>query len=313
MKAGMSIGILRALLILAIFTAVSYANPNENIGATGENSALIESGYFPLSVGNVYKYHYGSSSGFNYDYKVRIISEVYIDSVKYYVADQLFPAGTGTILRNDSITGNLYRRANSGYCSYSPFEILVDSLLAGIGDTALVCTEFQRLFSGDTGRVTRFGIQIKTKSFGRKAYGYSVGLTYGKNFGIIFATYSDQWGAASESLTGCCINGILYGDTILTGVDIVSSETPGNFTLHQNYPNPFNASTTIRFDVRMTGFVSLKVFDALGKEVASLSDEHLRAGSYSVNFRSDGLSSGVYFYALRASGYSKTLRLIVLK
>ncbi len=313
MKAVMSIWIRSMLITLTIFSALSYGKLGENIGNAGENLALIESGYFPLSVGNVYTYHYGSSSGYNYNYQVRIISEVYIDSVKYYVADTFFPAYVGTLLRDDSITGNLYQRANYGYCSYSPFENLVDSLLAGTGDTTLVCTGFQKHFQTGTGQVTRFGVQIKTKSFRRDSQGYSIGTTYGKNFGIIFTTYSDQWGLAGESLTGCFINGVLYGDTTLTGVDIKSSETPNEFNLHQNYPNPFNPKTIINYELRIRNFVMLKVYDIAGKKVATLVNDIMPAGKHAVEFNAADLSSGVYFCIFRTEGFEKTMRMVVVK
>ncbi len=96
---------------------------------------------------------------------------------------------------------------------------------------------------------------------------------------------------------------------------------PEKFELHQNCPNPFNPSTTIRFDVRTAGNVSLKVYDVLGREVAVLADEYLRAGSYERVFEAGNLSSGVYFYtlrlrsgqAIREGEFEKTLRMVVVR
>ncbi len=97
------------------------------------------------------------------------------------------------------------------------------------------------------------------------------------------------------------------------GIQPISNVVPEKFELHQNYPNPFNPSTTIRFDVRTSGNVSLKVFDVLGREVAVLADEYLRAGSYERVFEASNLSSGVYFYTLRAGEFEKTLRMVVVR
>ncbi len=113
-----------------------------------------------------------------------------------------------------------------------------------------------------------------------------------------------------------------YTGGILTGIEINNSvSNPTKFALLQNYPNPFNPSTTIRFDVRTSGNVSLKVYDVLGREVAVLADEYLRAGSYERVFDASDLSSGVYFYTLRVTGmagsaqsdFQQTLRMVVLK
>jgi hypothetical protein len=90
----------------------------------------------------------------------------------------------------------------------------------------------------------------------------------------------------------------------------------------QNYPNPFNPSTNIKFQIPSSklgfgnwnlGFVSLKVFDVLGREVATLVNENLPAGSYQVTFNAEGLASGVYFYRLQTGALSETKRMILAR
>ena len=88
---------------------------------------------------------------------------------------------------------------------------------------------------------------------------------------------------------------------------------PKDFVLYQNYPNPFNPSTKIRFRILEFGFVSLKVYDVLGNEIATLVNEAKPAGSYEVEFSGIGLSTGVYFYRLTAADYSASKKLILLK
>jgi hypothetical protein len=100
---------------------------------------------------------------------------------------------------------------------------------------------------------------------------------------------------------------------VATDVDEVSDEIPVRTELFQNYPNPFNPTTTIGFKVQGSGSVVLKVFDILGKEVATLVNEELRSGSYSRTFDGSGLASGVYFYRLEAGSFSQTRRLLLLK
>jgi hypothetical protein len=92
-----------------------------------------------------------------------------------------------------------------------------------------------------------------------------------------------------------------------------SEALPSEYELCQNYPNPFNPSTEIGFRVSGLGFVSLKVFDAMGREVATLVNERRAPGSYSVRFDANGLVSGVYFYRLQAGSFVETKKLMVLR
>lgn len=93
----------------------------------------------------------------------------------------------------------------------------------------------------------------------------------------------------------------------------VVSEVPTLPELGQNYPNPFNPTTRIKFQVPTISIVMLKVFDVLGREVATLVNEKLSSGSYSVQFVADHLASGVYFYRLQAGAYVETKRMLLLR
>ncbi|HSL87797.1 MAG TPA: T9SS type A sorting domain-containing protein [Ignavibacteriaceae bacterium] len=90
-----------------------------------------------------------------------------------------------------------------------------------------------------------------------------------------------------------------------------------SFLLNQNYPNPFNPSTVIRYQVPEAGFVTLKVYDILGKEVATLVNEEKIAGSYEVEFYPESgirkLGSGIYFYQLKAGDFIETKKMILLR
>lgn len=90
-------------------------------------------------------------------------------------------------------------------------------------------------------------------------------------------------------------------------------QIPTEFTLLQNYPNPFNPSTSIKYRVSSISNVSLKVYDVLGNEVATLVNEEKSAGSYEVNFNAAGLSSGIYFYKLQAGSLVETKKMILIK
>lgn len=96
-------------------------------------------------------------------------------------------------------------------------------------------------------------------------------------------------------------------------VDPPSSERPRENSLMQNYPNPFNPATTISYSIPTNGFVTLKVYDILGKEVAELVNEAKEAGNYSVTFNASELPSGIYFYTITSRNFKATKKLILLK
>ena len=88
---------------------------------------------------------------------------------------------------------------------------------------------------------------------------------------------------------------------------------PSEFSLQQNYPNPFNPSTSIKYQVSSNTQVSLKIYDVLGNEIATLVNEEKPAGTYEVDFDASRLSSGVYFYKLQAGSFVETKKMILLR
>ncbi len=97
------------------------------------------------------------------------------------------------------------------------------------------------------------------------------------------------------------------------GIQIISTEIPSSFSLSQNYPNPFNPSTFIKFDVAKSSFVTLKVFDALGREVEVLVNEQLKPGTYVADWNANSFPSGVYFYSMRTNSFTETKRMVLIK
>ncbi len=114
-------------------------------------------------------------------------------------------------------------------------------------------------------------------------------------------------------------NGVLYIDNVevLDEASIVSNEinidNPISFSLNQNYPNPFNPSTQISYQLSENGIVTLKVFDMLGREVATLINEVKQAGSYTLDFDASELSSGIYIYQLQAGSNIETKKMMLVK
>ena len=108
-----------------------------------------------------------------------------------------------------------------------------------------------------------------------------------------------------------------FNVTITSEGNLSAGEFPNKFTLSQNFPNPFNPSTIINYQLTMFNYVSLKVFDALGKEVATLVNEKQSAtggpGTYQVEFDGSNLTSGVYFYRLTAGEFTDTKMMVLVK
>ncbi|MBM2840124.1 MAG: Subtilisin-like serine protease, partial [Bacteroidetes bacterium] len=100
---------------------------------------------------------------------------------------------------------------------------------------------------------------------------------------------------------------------VLTGVSPSGNGLPTAFELKQNFPNPFNPSTSITFTLPTTGFVSLRILDILGREIAMLVNEMKPLGSHTVSWDANGFASGVYFYRLSAGAQSQTKKLLLMK
>ena len=100
---------------------------------------------------------------------------------------------------------------------------------------------------------------------------------------------------------------------VITGVTPISTLIPKEYILSQNYPNPFNPVTKINYALPKSGFVTMKVYDMLGREVVNLVNENKIAGNYSIDFNASSLTSGVYFYRLEVNGFVDTKKMMLVK
>jgi hypothetical protein len=99
----------------------------------------------------------------------------------------------------------------------------------------------------------------------------------------------------------------------LTNTGNYNTTIPASYSLSQNYPNPFNPTTNVQFSIIKVQFVTLKVFDMLGQEVASLVNEQLAPGTYTAAFDGSQLPSGVYFAKLEAGTYNNIIKMLMFK
>jgi len=115
------------------------------------------------------------------------------------------------------------------------------------------------------------------------------------------------WRQQSNAFTYCS-----YLCATTVGI-INENETPLSYSLSQNYPNPFNPTTNIKFSILNSGNVNISVYDITGKEVSVLVNQSFNAGSYTVDFDASSLSSGIYFYTIKADGFTDTKKMMLIK
>lgn len=212
-----------------------------------------------------------------------------------------------------------------GVAYLSPNNILAvacDSLFGGstaysYGRIYLVNPNTGALISNDTSLSM---IDQAAWNFARTGgYNLRTGGTVPGNASGYTSTYDVKWdnqgNLYSQSYYGWTVEKWSYNGTlpIITSVEEVGGTLPETHILKQNYPNPFNPATSIEFSIRQAGHVTLKVYDLLGKEVATLVDEVKDIGNYKVTFDAQSLPSGTYFYTMRSGDFTQTRKMAFLK
>jgi len=267
------------------------------------------SSYFPLKTGNVWVYSwYNTQWGQSGRLKKSIDTSITANGHIYYGYQSFF-------IRVDSINANVYMYSPGSGCQWSPNEKMSDSLFAHIFDTVKYNCGTYYIRCIDTNYRNLFGSSRRSKHFSQ---GYN-GRIYTKDFGIISSYSGTGTAFYSETLIGCVINGVVYGDTSLVGVNIISSNISEVFSLSQNYPNPFNPVTKIKFQIAKLTDAKLVIFDVLGREIANLipplrgGEVGLQTGTYEVEWDAADYPSGVYFYKLITPKFTETKKMVLMK
>ena len=152
--------------------------------------------------------------------------------------------------------------------------------------------------TNQNGNYTITGLVPGSYSVSTDKYGYTSTQT-----SAVSLDYSSSYSStASFSISPETVTSVKQNNVVIN-----------NFELNQNYPNPFNPTTIISFTIPNESRVTLKVFNILGKEVATLLDGEKSAGNYNITFNGSNLASGVYFYQLRAGNFTSTKKLILMK
>jgi hypothetical protein len=318
---------------VTIFLVLSFLSASQNIYSQDTN--IVK--YLPLKVGNVWVYHGNSVSTYcnpHYSHwydRYKLTATTLINGKIYFVFNHTQITFDGNCItssmlfqsdlpiRVDSLTLNIYKSTNCGVST----EMLIDSLKSDLFDSSRSCDYV--LICTDTSMYNIFGSNILSKSF--STAGWDCGFTqrYVKNIGLVFYQYACATAYQYNiTLSGCVINGVLYGDTnMIVGVNQISSEIPKTFSLYQNYPNPFNPGTKIKFSLPNPSEggamkTKLTIYDALGREVATLVNQSLAPGSYEVEWDASNYPSGVYYYQLTINSeqltkFVQTKKLVLMK
>ena len=283
--------------------------------------------WYPLSIGNLwvyenYFYEDGLPQFIGYSWDIITDTVTLINSKKYYeILRRQANSNLDTLyLRLDSLSSKIY-----GYDRISESDLFYEDLAAELGDT--ICYAYdpywycQEVQSEDNFSI--WGLSTKKREIYPDEFGWICSHSLVKGIGLFNYGCGDLVGFYSN-LIGCVIDGLVYGDTTVVSVDDEEPNIPYSFKLEQNYPNPFNPTTKIKFTIPPQqnpllrgdyrgGLVTLKVYDVLGNQIATLVNEQKPAGNYEVIFDATGLPSGIYFYGLTAGNYSSTKKMILLK
>ena len=167
-----------------------------------------------------------------------------------------------------------------------------------------------------------YSVDFRTPNEGWMALGYSRNwaVTYDSGSTWISIPVTDSADLYSVDFTDS-LHGWAVGDhgvilkyvPVSSGIGSHNEALPESLYLEQNYPNPFNPVTNLEFGISDLGFVSLRVYDALGKEVAVLVNENKNPGRYKVDFDGSGLASGIYFYQLTSGNFTETRKMNLIK
>ena len=214
------------------------------------------------------------------------LTDTYISSLIVSGTNLLTGTGSGLFLSTNN--GTSWTQINNGLSTNSEVSALAVSgtnLFAGIWDGGVFLS-------------TNNGTNWTDVNTGRTNSTVNAFAVSGTN--LFAGTHGD--GVWKRSLSD-----------MITGIEDQNKDLPSRFELYQNYPNPFNPSTTIRYSLPKTSFVTLKVYDILGREVGTLVNEQKPAGNYQVEFNASSFASGVYFYKIQAGSFAAVKKLLLLK
>ncbi len=270
-----------------------------------------------MEIGNSWVYIYNVEM-YHSNYTVSVIGDTIIKEKHYYkLINTISGSQTYSYERIDTSNGIVYRLQSNSEIPYYDFTA------ANVGDTVYFNrgNEYEYgWFLENLTSYNKFGLNSQEYQYSMLLTGSGYQLyNFVKGLGLI----KDEGGellTSSSILKGAVINGVVYGDTTVVGVEDEPKNIPLKFSLSQNYPNPFNPTTKIKYNIpfvetRHASSVQLKIYDILGNGIATLVNKEQSPGEYEIVFDAGKyhLSSGIYFYRLKAGSFAQTKKLVLLK
>ncbi len=280
---------MKKLLLFLLFSASFLFAQTDSLAAK----------YYPIKIGNEWQYEVITDALFDPDttYKINsVIGDTLAGNGKKYFIRFIMPDSFFMFERFDSLYQKIFiydtSREDSEYCLFDFSEadtVNTDS----VGNLPIMANQLQ--------------IYYNSMDFFQWTYIFS------ESYGLSTHIYQGIGGYFEyENLTWMRIDSIEYGNYV-TSTKENQYAFPEDLILSQNYPNPFNNVTIISFKIPERSFVRINIYNNLGQLMASLINKKLSAGKHNVSFEPGFLSSGIYYYQLRAEGRTQTKRMILLK
>ena len=278
------------------------AKSSKNFSSLFRDADFICLKYKPNGVFQWARYYNGSSDSM--DVPVEIITDhngnVYITGYSYNDSTNFDWCTIKYNSNGDEQWIKIYNRLSSHHLE-KPVGIKVDN-----NNNIYVCGTSYSHYTGVDVTIVKYdtsGNEVWVEHFSRPGYTQEIAISFcmDESGNMYFTSRNENWSAVTGK----------YSQSV--GINKLGSTLPIEFCLSQNYPNPFNPTTNIRFDISKSGITVLKVYDILGKEVATLVNKKLQAGSYEVDWNASNFSSGVYFYQLQSGDFVKTKKMLFVK
>ena len=268
--------------------------------------------YHPLNKGNIWIFQISTLPARTFYKHCEVTGDTTIDGKNYRII-----AETNSIDMTTSITVARYDISTGCYFIRSgPSDILEDSMFTFTPNSNFGGSSNCKVFKSlDTGTVLNTHTTTRQISEGKLIKEDMMSWSYSYGLGLVYQTdvqLSDMMPVWTQNLIYAKIDGKEYG-TVPLKVNSKDRIVPTSIVLYQNYPNPFNPATIISFDLPTRMFVTLKVYDVLGKEVASIVSGQLEAGNHIRQWNAEGISSGVYFCRLQTGNITETKKVLLLK
>ena len=297
------LGIMKNIKIFIFFLigSISFSQSNEFLD------------FYPLSVGNQWTMlSQFDVPPYEEHYFVSVEKDTLINDKIYFKIKTEYPFSNSkyySFERIDTLTSQVIR-----YDKYYSIDYIIDSLEAE-GEDWFTAERYHSTYPFNNPTQcywvktdTILNIQTVIKAFqGINNDWWPPAYILAKGFGVV-EILGTQW---RTELVYAKIDGIEYGTPV--GNIKEESSLPKEFLLTQNYPNPFNPSTTIKYQIPELSFVTVKVYDVLGSEVATLINEEKPIGSYEIEFDATTLPSSIYFYRLQAGAFVETKKMVLMK